>query len=234
MKAHGARVELIPGSRQATADAAVAAHGRDGGALFYASHNWHPYFLQGTKTLAYELWEDLGFRAPDNVVIPTGAGSNILGCDLGFGELLRAGEISALPRLWCAQPLVCSPIASAVLDAVGRPDGKAAPDEWNVPTKTAAEGTSIARPIRLRECVDAVVRSGGGAVRVTEDAIGGATRALAAAGLYTEPTCAQAAAAYEELVAAGQIKREETTVVVLTSTGVKATPAVAKVIGEEI
>ena len=234
MKAHGARVELIPGSRQATADAAVAAHGRDGGALFYASHNWHPYFLQGTKTLAYELWEDLGFRAPDNVVIPTGAGSNILGCDLGFGELLRAGEISALPRLWCAQPLVCSPIASAVLDAVGRPDGKAAPDEWNVPTKTAAEGTSIARPIRLRECVDAVVRSGGGAVRVTEDAIGGATRALAAAGLYTEPTCAQAAAAYEELVAAGLIKREETTVVVLTSTGVKATPAVAKVIGEEI
>ena len=143
MKAHGARVELIPGSRQATADAAVAAHGRDGGALFYASHNWHPYFLQGTKTLAYELWEDLGFRAPDNVVIPTGAGSNILGCDLGFGELLRAGEISALPRLWCAQPLVCSPIASAVLDAVGRADGKAAPDEWNVPTKTAAEGLSL-------------------------------------------------------------------------------------------
>ena len=61
-----------------------------------------------------------------------------------------------------------------------------------------------------------------------------ALAALAAAGLYTEPTCAQAAAAYEELVAAGQIKREETTVVVLTSTGVKATPAVAKVIGEEI
>ena len=56
MSAHGAKVELIPGSRQDTADAAVAAHGRDGGKLFYASHNWHPFFLHGTKTLAYELW----------------------------------------------------------------------------------------------------------------------------------------------------------------------------------
>ena len=52
MRAHGADVELIPGSRQACADAAVAAHGR-GGSVFYASHNWHPFFLQGTKTLAY-------------------------------------------------------------------------------------------------------------------------------------------------------------------------------------
>lgn len=56
MRAHGATVELIPGSRQDTADAAVNAHGRDGGKLFYSSHNWHPFFLHGTKTLAYELW----------------------------------------------------------------------------------------------------------------------------------------------------------------------------------
>ena len=65
--AYGAAVELIPGSRQATADAAVAAHGRQGetGSVFYASHAWQPFFLQGTKTLAYELWEDLGFAAPD-------------------------------------------------------------------------------------------------------------------------------------------------------------------------
>ena len=78
MRAYGAEVELIPGSRQATADAAVAAHGREGrggGSVFYASHAWHPFFLQGTKTLAYELWEDLGFRAPDNVILPTGSSS---------------------------------------------------------------------------------------------------------------------------------------------------------------
>ncbi len=56
----------------------------------------------------------------------------------------------------CAQPLLCSPIASAILDAMEINDGKVTPDEWNVPKSTIAEGTSIARPVRLKECVDAV------------------------------------------------------------------------------
>jgi len=230
MSAHGASVELIPGSRQDTADAAVAAHGRDNGRLFYASHNWHPFFLEGTKTLAYELWEDLGFRAPDNIIIPTGAGSNILGCDLGFSELMRSGEISALPKLFCAQPLRCSPIASAILTKLDLPDGKEAPSEWNTPEKTMAEGTSIAQPIRLAECVDAVCRSCGGAVRLTEEEISEATLELARIGLYTEPTCAQAAAAYRSLLAQGVISPEQVTVIVLTSTGVKATSRVAELL----
>ena len=108
MRAYGAEVELVPGPRQATSDEAI----RQSAAIFYASHNWQPFFLQGTKTLAYELWEDLGFRAPDNVVIPTGAGSNVLGCDIGFGELLRRGEIARLPRLFAAQPENCAPLRS--------------------------------------------------------------------------------------------------------------------------
>ena len=102
---------------------------------------------------------------------------------------------------------------------------------WNVPTKTMAEGTSIARPVRLPECVDAVVRSKGGAVRVTEAQIQDATFALAKIGLYTEPTCAQAAAAYETLLASGKVRADETTVIVLTSTGVKATPSIAGLLG---
>src|SRR5271165_3162610 len=111
MRAHGATVELIPGTRQATSDAAVAASDR----VFYASHNWQPFFLQGTKTLAYELWEDLGFRAPDNVIVPCGAGSNVLGCEIGFSELLRAGEIDTPPRLFAVQPENCGPIAATFL-----------------------------------------------------------------------------------------------------------------------
>ena len=89
MRAYGAEIELIPGN--ATGHAPTRPSGRPR-AIFYASHNWQAFFLQGTKTLAYELWEDLGFRAPDNVIIPTGAGSNVLGCDIGFGELLRRGR----------------------------------------------------------------------------------------------------------------------------------------------
>lgn len=91
MRAAGAAVELVPGTRQDTADAAV----RQAEEIFYASHNWQAHFLQGTKTLAYELWEDLGFVAPDAVIIPCGAGSNILGCDIGFSELLRRGRSAA-------------------------------------------------------------------------------------------------------------------------------------------
>ena len=103
----------------------------------------------------------------DNVIVPTGAGSNILGCDLGFNELLRAGEIDACPRLFCVQPLQCSPIATAIQQEMQTVDGLQRPPEWNQPNKTIAEGTSIMLPVRLAECVDAVKRSGGGAVRIT-------------------------------------------------------------------
>lgn len=212
----------------------MAAHGRGGSHLFYASHNWHPFFLQGTKTLAYELWEDLGFRAPDHVIIPTGAGSNVLGCDIGFRELLFSGQINRLPRLWCVQPLACSPIATAVMQAQGLTDGRVVPQQWNAPVPTMAEGTSIASPVRLAECVSAVLRSGGGAVRVEERAMGEATLELARLGLYTEPTCAQAMAAYTELADAGAIRVDELTVVVLTSTGIKATPRIAEILSTRI
>jgi threonine synthase len=99
-RAAGAAIELIPGSRQDCADAAL----NKSAEIFYASHNWHPFFLEGTKTLAYELWEDFSFVGPDNVIVPCGAGSNVLGCWLGFSELLRAGQITKMPRIWAAQP----------------------------------------------------------------------------------------------------------------------------------
>src|SRR6202012_2043515 len=140
MRAHGAHVELVPGSRQDTADAAVARSE----SVFYASHNWHPFFLHGTKTLAYELWEDLGFRAPDNVITPCGAGSNVLGCEIGFSELFRNGQIESLPRIFAAQPANCGPIAAAFLAG-----SEELVDAEVLPTM--AEGTAIERPVRLRE-----------------------------------------------------------------------------------
>ncbi len=220
MRAHGAIVELIPGNRQATSDAAVAraAH------TFYASHNWQPFFLQGTKTLAYELWEDLGFRAPDNVIVPCGAGSNVLGCEIGFSELLRAGEINRMPRIFAAQPANCGPIAEAFLAGLDRiPDTETRP--------TIAEGTAIAKPLRLRGCVAALRDTNGGAVRLSEDEIAAATLDLARVGIYVEPTSAQAAAAYARLLDAGTITRGQTTVLVLTGSGLKATPRIAELLG---
>ena len=88
--------------------------------------------------------------------------------------------------------------------------------------------------MRLDECVAAVLRSKGGAVRVTEAAIAAATDDMARIGLYTEPTCAAAAAAYRELLASGEVRADEVTVVVLTSTGVKATPGIAELLGVKL
>ena len=216
MRAHGAAVTLVPGTRQDTSTAAM----QYAGEAFYASHNWHPFFLHGTKTLAYELWEDLGFRAPDHVVIPCGAGSNVLGCEIGFSELLRAGQIDRMPKLWAAQPEHCGPIAAA---ALGVTPGPILP--------TMAEGTAIAAPIRLPEVLAALTTSGGGGVLISEAEIAAATLGLSAIGVYVEPTCAQASAAYAKLLASGAITAEEVTVLVLTGTGLKATPRIAELLG---
>jgi threonine synthase len=219
-RAHGAEVELIPGTRQDTADAAV----RQAETIFYASHNWQPFFLQGTKTVAYELWEDLGFRAPDNIVIPTGAGSNVLGCDIGFGELLRAGEIDRLPRLFAVQPENCGPIEASFRA------GSETVVQGGLVAPTIAEGAAIAQPVRPREVLAALRRSGGGAVAVPEAEIAAAVFDLAAQGLYAEPTSAMAAAGLARLWASGAISPRETTVVLLTGTGAKATPKIGELL----
>src|SRR5262245_63555221 len=78
----GADVVTIPGSRQDVAEAAL----RQSAEIFYASHNWQPFFVEGTKTLAYEVWEQSGFNAPENLVVPLGYGSNVLGAERGLGH----------------------------------------------------------------------------------------------------------------------------------------------------
>ena len=215
-RAMGAAIELVPGSRQDCADAAE----REAAHSFYASHNWHPFFLHGTKTLAYELWED---GLPDNVIVPCGAGSNVLGLHIGFSELARAGHIARMPRIFAAQPANCGPIARA---AMGLEPRAALP--------TIAEGTAIAQPLRTPECIAALRDSGGGAVLLEEAEIVEAALALARRGIYVEPTCAQAAAAFGRLLADGRIAAREATVVVLTGTGLKATPRYAELLGISI
>lgn len=216
MRMYGADIRLIPGTRQ---DTSIAAE-READRIFYASHNWHPFFLQGTKTLAYELWEDLGFRAPDNIIVPCGAGSNVLGCAIGFDELRRAGEIDRMPRLFAVQPMHCGPIAAHVLNAV-------TPDI----SPTMAEGTAIAHPIRLPEVAAALRDSHGGAALVSEAAILQALTDLASMGIYVEPTSAQVAAGLKLLLDSGQIGPEETTVLVMTGGGLKSTARIAALMG---
>jgi threonine synthase len=220
-RAFGAEIELVPGTRDEVAEEAV----RQSASIPYASHNWHPMFLQGTKTVAYEMWEMLGFTAPDNVVLVAGAGSNILGCDIAFTELLDAGQITRRPRLLVGQPEHWATIADVVngIDSAAR--GPRIP--------TIAEGASIANPIRLPETVAAIHRSGGAAVAVSEGEIRRAVRDLAARGLYAEPTSSVAAAALDRFIADGTIRPGQTTVVVLTGGGLKSAEKMAAVFADD-
>ncbi len=216
----GADVVTIPGSRQDVADAALAMSRQ----IFYASHNWQPMFIEGVKTLAYELWEQLDFRAPDNVVVPVGYGSNVLGCARGFEELERNGEITRGPRIFAVQAANCAPLHAAYeanRDSLGA-----------FPVKpTIAEGIASSKPTRVREVLDAVRSSGGAIVAVSEDEIVTALRRLARKGLYVEPTSAAAAAGLTKLIGSGVIRASETTVLVLTGSGLKASERIGELLG---
>ncbi|MGZ8153661.1 MAG: threonine synthase [Burkholderiales bacterium] len=215
----GADVVTIRGSRQDVADAAM----RMSREIFYASHNWVPFFVEGTKTLAYELWEQLGFRAPDNVVTPLGYGSNVLGCLRGFGELLACGEIDRVPHIFGIQAENCAPFHAAWQRGA----------ESLVPIDvrpTIAEGIASSKPTRVAEVLNGVRGSGGEIVAVTENEIVDALRDLARKGLYVEPTSAAAAAGLTKLIGAKRIAPNETTVLVLTGSGLKASERIGELL----
>jgi threonine synthase len=217
--AAGAEVRAIAGTRQAVTEAALAALGES----FYASHNWQPFFIEGTKTLAYELWEQLGFAVPDNILVPTGYGSNILGLDRGFDELERRGEIARRPRLFAVQAANCAAFAASwAADAEGYVPF--------TPGPTAADGIATVKPVRSMEVLRALRRSRGGVIAVPEADIAPALGALGHLGLFVEPTAATGAAALSLLLRDGTIRADETTIVVLTGHGLKATDKIAELL----
>jgi threonine synthase len=215
----GADVVTIRGSRQDVADAAL----RQSAEIFYASHNWQPFFVEGTKTLAWELWEQAGFRAPDNLVVPLGYGSNVLGAERGFEELARSGELTRRPRLFGVQAARCAPYAAAFRAGVEHlVAAEIAP--------TVAEGIATARPTRVAEVLRAVRDSGGSVVAVEEAEIVQALRELARRGLYVEPTSAVAAAGLSRLLASGVVRPQEYPVLVLTGSGLKASATIGELL----
>ncbi|WUL83709.1 threonine synthase [Streptomyces sp. NBC_00342] len=182
IRAHGARLEIVPGDREATALAARAA--ADAPGTFYASHVFNPYFLHGTKTYVYELWEDLGGRLPDAIAVPVGNGTLLLGAALAITELRAQGLIDNRPALIAVQAEAVSPLADAFRagadDLLDSPAGALSP--------TLAEGIAIPRPPRARAILAAVRESGGTFLTVTEDQIRDAQLDLAARGFYVETT----------------------------------------------
>ncbi|WP_189600511.1 threonine synthase [Streptomyces lateritius] len=185
IRAHGALPTLVPGDREATARAARAAADEPG--TFYASHVYNPHFLHGTKTYVYELWEELGGRLPDTIVVPVGNGTLLLGAALAVDELYRHGLTETRPPLVAVQAEAVSPLAAAF---------HAGADDLLVPAAgaqaaarhTIAEGIAIPNPPRARQILRAVRASGGTFLTVTEDQLRAAQQDLARRGLFVEST----------------------------------------------
>ena len=208
---YGARAHLIEGDRQAVTEAAVEFAERNG--LVYASHNLSPYFTEGTKTFAYEVAEQFGDELPRHIVIPVGNGSLLTGSHRGFGELLREGRISAVPKLHAVQARAVMPLVAAFID-----ESKPAPAAGS----TIAGGIAVANPPRLNQSLHALRDTGGSAAAVEESDILRWQRVLAQEeGIFVEPTSAAAFAGVEALVASGAIQAVESVLVTATGFGLK-------------
>jgi threonine synthase len=205
---YGARVVPVPGPRSEATQAAREAVQQ--GAV-YASHVYSPFYVQGTKTIAFELWEQLDGRAPDSIVAPVGHGSLLLGLYRGFRELLSAGLIERLPRLFGVQAQACAPLARAWERGLASVE----PVEEG---ETIAEGVAIAVPPWGRTILAAARESGGAVLALQDEETLAAQRKLAQQGFYVEPTSALAVAALDHL----QGHLGDVPVVVLTGNGLKS------------
>lgn len=210
-KAYGANCIEVDGTREDVAMAAINSASNLN--TSYVGHNWHPLFIEGVKSIAYEIWEQCGYAAPDNFVVPAGNGSLLAAAFLGFSELLRAGEIHKIPRLFGIQSKAVNPFVQYFNT------GKIS----LAPTHTMAEGIRITRSSRLVE-IDKFVRSSSGRfIDVSEIEISAALKEMSEQGFFIEPTSATAFAGIRKLIENGDIHSSEKTVGVITGNGLKAT-----------
>lgn len=210
--AYGAELKLIAGNRMATTEAVKLA----AETTCYASHNWHPFFLEGTKTLAYEITEQLGWRAPTHVLCPVGFGSIYLGLAIGFRELQTQGIIENTPRLLGVQPDICCPIYNAHLE------NARSISRMKQTGETLAEGITAELPIRGDNILEALRSTNGAFTTLDDNDITEGMQTLAAKGIYVEPTSAVIVKAYQKFQETNVIQEGDLTVSILTGIGLKA------------
>jgi len=193
--------------------AAAAALDEAASGAFYASHAWSPFFLHGTKTLAYAIAESLRWSLPGAIAVPCGNGGLVLGLDLGFREMRRHGVISRRPAIVAVQASACAPLRAAFLGGADEP--------LPVPEgKTVADGIRVGSPPRGAAALRAVRESGGSVESVDETEIAAAHDLLWSRGYAVEPTAAVAAALVAREGAALRARHGDLAVV-LTGSGLK-------------
>jgi threonine synthase len=207
-RSYGATVELVPGVITDAARRVQQFIQQNGG--FDLSTLKEPYRVEGKKTMAYELVEDLG-RVPGVILYPTGGGTGLIGMWKAFAEMERLGWIGReRPRMYAVQSAGCAPIVRAFDQGLDR-----AP-EWESP-RTTAWGLRVPRAVGDRLMLAALRESGGGAIAVPESEIETGAEELRREGIDAGPESGAAVIALRMLRERGAIGEADT--VVLFSTG---------------
>ncbi len=208
IRVYEAETHAVPGPREASTAAAVEYQRANG--VVYASHNLSPYFVEGTKTFAYEVAAQMS-PAPDHIVIPVGNGSLFMGCWKGYSELIAQGAVDSMPKLYAIQAEAVMPIAAAF-----------AGESWSPGASTLAGGIAVGSPPRKAQVLRAVRESGGAALAVSDESIILWQRRLAASeGVFAEPTSAAAFAGLELLIRRGHISEDDIVLAAITGFGLK-------------
>ena len=186
----------------------------------FVNVNMRPYYSEGSKTVGYEIAEQLGWELPDRVVVPVASGSMITKIARGFEEWLEVGLVEGrLPKFNGAQAEGCSPVAQAY--EAGR--------DFCAPVKpeTIAKSLAIGNPADGPYALDLARRTEGGVDAVTDDEIRAGIRLLAeTTGIFTETAGGVTTATLAKLAERGEIGRDERVVLVITGEGLKTLDAV--------
>lgn len=207
---YGARINLVSGARE-KASLAVKMEIENG--AVYASHTWHPAFLLGQQSTAWEVWEQLDYRAPDVWVAPVGQGGHFLGIWMGFKRLFENGLVKKIPRMVAVQSASVAPIHKIfVKNLTDLP-------KMDQMQKTIAEGVVVTKPVRWKRIKHALQESNGFTIAIKEEDILPAREALAQSGFLVEPTSALATASLPEVLQ--KTSPTDTIVISLTGSGLK-------------
>ncbi|WP_406635603.1 threonine synthase [Amycolatopsis sp. WGS_07] len=191
----------------------------------FVNVNVRPYYSEGSKTLAYEVAEQLGWRIPEQIVVPIASGSQLTKVDKGFRELGQLGLVDASPyKVFGAQATGCSPVSTAYRNGhdVVQP----------VKPDTIARSLAIGNPADGPYVLDVVNRTGGAIEDVTDEEVVEGIRLLARTeGIFTETAGGVTVATAKKLVETGKLDPEAETVLLITGDGLKTLDAVENHVG---
>ncbi len=189
----------------------------------FANINLRPYYVEGSKTLAFEVCEQLGWRAPDSIVVPLGSGALMLAIKRGFEQFMELGLIEEKPvKLIGAQAEGCAPI----VDAFKAGSEDVTPIEH---PETIAKSLAIGDPGDGYYVLKAIRGSGGVAESATDKEILASIRLLASKeGVFAEPAGGVTVAVLQKLAKQGLVSSDETVVCCITGNGFKAAETIEK------